>query len=58
LQRLIELVRDPDTDLYAPLPHGDKYTVLREMLVAADHNAYHLGEFGLLREALGAGATG
>ncbi len=33
---------DPATDLFAPLPLGPKYTVLREALLVADHNAYHL----------------
>jgi hypothetical protein len=55
---LQEIVADPDSDLYAPLPHGEEYTILREILVVSDHNAYHLGEFGLLREALGAWPEG
>jgi len=53
-RELEKIVEDPDTDLSAPMPQGQKYTVLREILVAADHNAYHLGEFGLMREAMGA----
>jgi len=51
-QYLLDIVLDPQTDLYAPLPHAPDYTILREILVAADHFAYHLGEFGLLRSAL------
>jgi hypothetical protein len=47
-----KIVANPDTDLSAPMPQGQRYTVLREVLVAADHNAYHLGEFGLVRGAL------
>ena len=47
-----ELVEDPDTDLYAPLPHSPDYTVFREVLVVADHNAYHIGEFGILRQLM------
>lgn len=53
LQAMIELVAHPETDLYAPIPHGDGQTVLREALLVADHNAYHLGQFVLLRRCLG-----
>jgi hypothetical protein len=37
------LVADESTDLFAPIPHGDGQTILREALLVADHNAYHLG---------------
>ena len=46
------LVADPETDLQAKLPHGTGQTVLREALVVADHNAYHLGQLVLLRGLL------
>jgi hypothetical protein len=51
-RELEKIVKDPNTDLSAPMPQGQKYTILREILVAADHNAYHLGEFGLMRGIL------
>ena len=51
-QDLLDIVHDPHTDLYAPIPHAPDYTIFREILVAADHFSYHLGEFGLLRSAL------
>ena len=54
LQQMIDLVADPATDLYATIPHGDGQTVLREALLVADHNAYHLGQLVLLRRCLGA----
>jgi hypothetical protein len=54
---LADLVADESTDLLARLPHGDGQTVLREALVAADHNAYHLGELVLVRRLLGAWST-
>ena len=54
LQAMCELVADEKTDLFAKIPHGDGQTILREALVAADHNAYHLGEMVLLRRLLGA----
>jgi acetamidase/formamidase len=43
----------PVHDLFAKLPHGDGQTLLREALLAADHNAYHLGQLVLLRRMLG-----
>ena len=48
------LVKDPATDLYARIPHGDGQTILREALLLADHNSYHLGQLVLLRRLLGA----
>jgi hypothetical protein len=49
-----KLVNDPSHDLFKPLPHGDGQTLLREVLLAADHGAYHLGQLVLVRRALGA----
>jgi len=54
LEALCALVDDKSTDLFAKVPHGDGQTILREALLAADHNAYHLGEVVLLRRILGA----
>jgi hypothetical protein len=54
LEAMCKLVKDPATDLYAPIAHGDGQTILREALLVADHNAYHLGELVLLRRLLGA----
>lgn len=57
LQAMIELVKEPSTDLYTPIPHGTGQTILREALLVADHNAYHLGQLVLLRRCLGAWDT-
>ena len=46
------LVRDPAVDLYAAIPHGDGQTVLREAMLVADHNAYHVGQLVLIRRLL------
>jgi DinB family protein len=54
LAAISALVADDKNDLFAPLPHGDGQTLLREALLIADHNAYHLGELILLRRLLGA----
>ncbi len=54
LKAMTELVSDKKTDLFAPIAHGDGQTVLREALLAADHNAYHIGELVLVRRLLGA----
>ena len=49
-----KLINDPKQDLFAPLPGGSGQTLLREVLLLADHNAYHLGQLVLVRRALGA----
>ena len=54
LKAFCDLVADDSTDLFARIPHGDGQTVLREALLAADHNAYHLGQLVLVRRLLGA----
>ena len=54
LQAMQDLVADPATDLFAPILHGEGQTVLREALLVADHNAYHLGELVVVRRMLGA----
>ena len=51
---MIALVKNPKADLCAKIPHGDGQTILREALVLADHNSYHLGQLIDLRRALGA----
>lgn len=53
LRAMCDLVADPQTDLFARIPHGDGQTILREALLIADHNAYHLGQFVFLRRCLG-----
>jgi hypothetical protein len=53
LESMCALVADDATDLYARIPHGDGQTILREALLVADHNAYHLGQLVLLRRMLG-----
>ena len=47
------LVMDPKQDLFAPIPHGSGQTILRQVLLLADHNSYHLGQFVLVRRLLG-----
>ena len=54
LNALADLVADPAVDLFARFPHGEGQTVLKEALLVADHNAYHLGELVVVRRALGA----
>jgi hypothetical protein len=50
---LEELAQDPETDLYARIPWGEGQTALREFLIVADHNAYHIGEFAIMRQVMG-----
>jgi hypothetical protein len=54
LKSLCDLVADEKTDLFARIPHGDGQTILREALLTADHNAYHVGQLVLVRRLLGA----
>jgi hypothetical protein len=56
LSAMIALVEDPKVDLYAKIPRGTGQNLLREALLVADHNAYHIGQIVLLRRLLGAWA--
>ena len=53
LAALRALVVDPDRDLFAVIPGTPGHTLLREARIDADHNAYHLGEFAILRQVMG-----
>ncbi len=52
LKAMEELVLDPKTRFFSPIPHAKDYTVVREVLLAADHNAYHTAEIVTLRRVL------
>ncbi len=52
LDAMVNLVMNPNTDLVTVIPHGSGQTILREALLVADHNSYHLGQFVLLRRLL------
>jgi hypothetical protein len=55
LDELKKLVANADEEhLYARIPHGDGQTLLREALLVADHNSYHLGQLILIRKIMGA----
>jgi hypothetical protein len=54
LEEMEKLVEDAKTDLFARIPWGDGQTILREALLVADHNAYHLGQIVLVRRLVGA----
>jgi hypothetical protein len=58
LEAIMDLVAEPGVDLFAPIPHGQGQTVLREALLLADHNAYHLGQLVTVRRLLGAWRDG
>ncbi|MCK4925433.1 MAG: DinB family protein [Spirochaetes bacterium] len=53
LRAMQGLAQDPDVDILAPISHGSGQTILREALLMADHNAYHLGQMIVLRRLLG-----
>jgi hypothetical protein len=52
LQQMEALLENESTDLHAKIPHGDGQTVLREALLIADHNAYHLGTLATMARIL------
>jgi hypothetical protein len=52
LQEMLALIADTKHDLLTKIPHGTGQTLLREALLVADHNAYHLGQFMFLRKML------
>jgi hypothetical protein len=52
LDAMTRLINDPKRDLTAEIPHGDGQTLLREALLVADHNAYHLGQLVMVRRIL------
>ena len=54
LKAMMDVVADPATDLFARIPHGQGQTILREAMLVADHNAYHLGQLVTVRRLLGA----
>jgi len=54
LAEMRALVRNPKIDLLAPLRHAPEHTLLREALILADHNSYHVGQLVVVRRMLGA----
>jgi hypothetical protein len=56
LDAMQELVANPKSDIYRRIPWGEGQTILREALLIADHNAYHLAQIVDVRRALGAWA--
>ncbi len=52
LLALQELVKNPKTDLNARVKNGNGQTIIREILLVIDHNAYHIGEFSILRQTM------
>jgi hypothetical protein len=48
--KMIEIVKDKGTDIYAKLPNGSGQTIFREAILVSEHNAYHTGEFAILRQ--------
>ncbi|HVO69957.1 MAG TPA: DinB family protein [Aggregatilineaceae bacterium] len=52
LRDVESLAADPRTDLFSVIPHGSGQTILREIMLVGDHNAYHIGELGLMRQTI------
>ncbi len=54
-QALVDIINNPDVDLFAPLPNSGEHqhNIVREINIVANHNAYHTGEMGILRQIMG-----
>lgn len=52
-QRMVDAVKDPDTDLMAPFSRGNGQHLFREVMLIIDHEAYHTGQIVLIRKLLG-----
>lgn len=53
LQALVNIINDPTNDLHAQIPHAASgHNILREVLIIGQHNAYHIGELGGLRQSM------
>lgn len=52
-KELIKIIKDPQIDLFAPIPHGDGQTIFKEAILIVDHNSYHIGQLIDLRMLLG-----
>ena len=53
IEEMIALVEDTQQDLYKVFPHGNGQTLLREAMLVAEHNAYHVGQVVVMRRLLG-----
>lgn len=52
IKALQKVVASPKTDFYAKIKCGEEQTILREILLVSDHNAYHIGEFAIMRQVM------
>ncbi len=53
LRQMDRMLADPRVDIFAPVPFANNKSVVRCAFLALDHNSYHLGEFGILRQVMG-----
>lgn len=51
-RKLVGIINDLETDILEKIPWGSGQTILTEILTAADHNSYHIGEFGIMRQVM------
>ena len=50
---LVDIINDPSRDLYTPFPWGSGQNIIKEIMTVSDHTAYHIGEFGIMRQVMG-----
>lgn len=53
IEKLRKIIEDPETDFFAPIPHGTGQTILKEVLQIIDHASYHLGQLLVMRRLVG-----
>lgn len=53
MAELEDLVKNPKIDFYSKIPWGDGQVIFREVMMVADHNAYHVGELAIMRQVMG-----
>lgn len=58
MREMIALVRDEATDLHTPFAWGQGQNLVREAILVSNHNAYHIGEFAILRQVMNAWPKG
>jgi hypothetical protein len=52
-KKLVKIIGDPKTDLYSKIAWGDGQNIFQEIILVIDHNSYHIGEFGIMRQVMG-----
>ena len=52
IEEMIELIQDPEKDLFEPFSSNPEHNLLRQATIVAEHNAYHSGQLAMMKKAL------